>query len=524
LKRVILSDNQYNMHYSVDSPGFRVDPSASGAPTLAIDTGKGPVYLHSARDPRREGESFAKKIPEKEHVLIILGLGLGYHLLSLRERRDRYPALIIVERLPGMDRELIGKDADFLAKANNCHILSGLDTGNVESSVKEILGDVEGEGYTLLEHPASFRAFPEYYREIRDRLKEVIEGAASNRLTRHHMGRWYLRNGFKNLEVIHGERPVAALEGLAEGTPALVCSSGPGLDRVLDRAVRHRDRFLLLAVDSALGPVHARGMEADIVVTVDPQPWVREHYFSTRKSRAALVRSLTATRGQEMPSPVFLSLNTHPLSQVLDHLYPGIIGNIDSGTGSVSGDALSLARLLGCRPLALAGQDFAFPSLEIYARDTAYQKRYRGFYQDRVRPVETWNADYVFKKSRAMREEGVFTRRSFLGYRSSMEAYLEGLPEGSVARVESRGLALKGTQALSFEEFIHDCGDSFEREAFQELLEGIEPLGTRVDLGKLQRFLNEKSIFEEMVTGSLGNRGKPDRMINLFNNILGVVE
>ncbi len=512
------------MDYSADNPGFQVEPSSSGAPTLTVNTGKGLLHLHSTRDPRREGESFAKKIPEKRHILIILGLGLGYHLLSLRERVGKYPALIIVERLPGMDRELSGKDADFLTTGKNCYILSGLDTGNVESSVKEILGDVEGEGYTLLEHPASLRAFPGYYREIRDRLKEVIEGAASNRLTRHHMAGWFLRNGLKKLETIGSERPVASLKGLAEGTPALVCSSGPGLDSVLDKAARHRDRFILLAVDSALGPIHARGMEADIVVTVDPQPWVREHYLSTRQSRAVLVRSLTAARGWEMPSPVFLSLNTHPLSQVIDYLYPGIIGTIDSGTGSVSGDALYLARLLGCSSAALAGQDFAFPDFEIYARDTAYQKRYRGFFQDRVLPVETWNADYIFSKSRAIREEGIFSRRSFLGYRRNMEEYLKKLPEGSVVQLEPRGLTLKSVPVLSFDKFINDYGKHSECEAFRESLEKIETLGTRIDLKSLQDFLEEESVFKEMVAESMDDTGRTNRMRNLMKNIWGVAE
>ncbi len=58
----------------------RVEPSRRGDPTLVA----GGRHLHSAYDPVREGESWAKaqEIPPEEPA-VVFGLGLGYHVLPL---------------------------------------------------------------------------------------------------------------------------------------------------------------------------------------------------------------------------------------------------------------------------------------------------------------------------------------------------------------------------------------------------------------------------------------------------------
>ena len=66
---------------------YKIEKSKQGAPTLAVtgDDGR-TVYVHSKYDPLKEAQSLADKFnPDKYDALIVLGAGLGYHLIPLRE-------------------------------------------------------------------------------------------------------------------------------------------------------------------------------------------------------------------------------------------------------------------------------------------------------------------------------------------------------------------------------------------------------------------------------------------------------
>jgi Glycosyltransferase Maf N-terminal domain len=59
------------------------------------------VSLHSAQDPWREAESLAERATlEASQTVVALGMGLGYHLLTLLPRLSPTNHLIIVEKEP----------------------------------------------------------------------------------------------------------------------------------------------------------------------------------------------------------------------------------------------------------------------------------------------------------------------------------------------------------------------------------------------------------------------------------------
>ncbi len=107
-------------------------------------------------------------------------------------------------------------------------------------------------------------------------------------------------------------------------------------------------------------------------------------------------------------------------SQLIEELHPGAVGS-SIPTGTVAGDAILLAVRLGLRPIALAGFDFCFGDHAIYARNTAYQRRYALFFQDRFGPIEMRNLAYIMKSSGGHLVDGRFSRRSFGSYRESIE-------------------------------------------------------------------------------------------------------
>ena len=104
-------------------------PSKEGLPTLLCHLPGGQeVYLHSRVRPEREGSIFEDRFqPDTYDTLIVLGAGLGYHLLPLQRLGARYAKVLVVEYLPSIDREISRVHLlDFLTSMENLSFLSGL--------------------------------------------------------------------------------------------------------------------------------------------------------------------------------------------------------------------------------------------------------------------------------------------------------------------------------------------------------------------------------------------------------------
>ena len=159
-----------------------------------------------------------------------------------------------------------------------------------------------------------------------------------------------------------------ALAGAFDGVPAVVAAAGPSLDRVIADLQRLQDRALIIAVDTALRPLMARGIAPHLAVAVDPsernarhlsnldgagdtwfvaEPGVHPHAFPTFAGRTFVFRV-----GDNHPWPRLASL--------------GITRGTLDAWGSVLVSALDLAIRLGARPIAIVGADLAYTGGQPY--------------------------------------------------------------------------------------------------------------------------------------------------------------
>jgi hypothetical protein len=208
----------------------------------------------------------------------------------------------------------------------------------------------------------------------------------------------------------------------------------------------------------------------------------------------------------------YLSLNTHPVSQLIEELFPGRVGSIDSRTGSVAGDAVMLALKAGFRDIGLAGFDFSFNGFNIYARGTAYQRRYAEFFQNRVVNVETSNFNYIMKSSRGYRRGGKYTRKSFIQYKESIEKFLGGYDTGIFHNINETGLPLEGVENREFSDFIKRAckGKINKQEILKEIRSGGP--GTGVQRETLYSRFFDPEIFEKIYENSLDDLSRGERM------------
>lgn len=201
-------------------------------------------------------------------------------------------------------------------------------------------------------------------------------GARANQKARRETVGTYLVNTLRNASAIAEGADVAALSRLHAGVPALVVGAGPSLDGNIADIKRFRDRAIIVAVDTALRPLLAAGIEPDLVVAVDPSelnachltclpPCPRTHFVAEGSIDPVAIEQFAGRT-------FFFRVADH-------HPWPWLRSlGIDRAPlrawGSVLTTAFDVALHMGCKPVVMAGADLAFTGGRPYARGTTYEE------------------------------------------------------------------------------------------------------------------------------------------------------
>jgi hypothetical protein len=394
---------------------YIIEPTKEeGRSTIAIVMDNGAKkYLHSALYPSREETSLKMIIEQNaKDIVIVLGCGIGYHLKPLSRIKD-IKKVIIIDILENID--IYANDLSYIKDLHPTFI-TGPDYDRLEKKLKDSLEICSSTKIFICEHPSSMRLFPAFYSECRLRINKILRTKAGNLLTRNSFSSLFFRNISKNLNSLKDSFPVESLRNLFTGFPAVIISSAPSINNFIEQIKLNKDRMLIICIDSAIPILNANKIKPDFIISIDPQPWVLEHLLDSDKT-IPIICSLSS-----WPLPMFckkfLSLTTHPICQIIEHLFPDKIGSVDSSTGSVAGDAILTAIHMGCSPIYTAGFDFSFPQHLIYDKNSAYNHRYTKVFNSRIISSESLHMSYIRKSKSGAGEGGIPTRQSFLQFRS----------------------------------------------------------------------------------------------------------
>lgn len=503
---------------------YKIEESKSGLPTISVTGENGKrMYLHSRYDPSKETGSLTDKFnPEKYDTVIVLGAGLGYHLLPLEKISGRYKRIIIVDAIRDLEKEIEkNPETRSLLESGKIAFLSGIEIQAVEPLLEKEINIDETKGINLIEHPPSIRAFGDYYNKISKIVQKIINKKAADAATKKTFGWLYLKNIFSNLNSLSCHYPVSCFLEKFSDYPALVITSGPSLEKQLGIIRGREDRFFIIAVDSVAGTLLQNGTIPDFVISIDPQPFTFEHLFDLDMRNIIPIYSISSHPLAFTLKPGLVSLNTHPLSQIIDKLSTGKIGSINSRTGTVAGDAINTSRLFGFSPIALAGFDFSFPGYKIYPRGTAYQRRYTNS-AGRFSPVETANMNYIMKSSRGVKHCGRFSRRSFIQYKESVENFFVKNSAKNFYNVNALGVGIDGVQEGTLSRFIEEfCINKIDKkEITGRIIVDAITVGGILDENEILDLLGNEALLDEVIRESVGEmderrRGKMRELLEM---------
>ena len=357
----------------IDSTEWCFESARSGEPTAVLN-GKA---LHSRFDPVREAEKTAASVPPESAIVVLGGLGLGYVAEALIRSAPQRP-LVIAEA-----------DENMPARAASVRNLNSLfeNPGDVRSF---LTGGPTGSVIHLIIWRPSEEAAPEWYGELKSVVDETSRRREVNARTLERFGRLWVRNLAANASVLPSALSLAPWQDRFTGIPALILAGGPSLELVLPALKGLAERYLIIAVDTAVSAVLRAGIRPDIIAAVDPQYWNTRHLDRCGESLGkVLILAESATHPavfRTLNGRPWLTRTRFPLGTLLEDA-AGIEGELKAG-GSVATAAWDLARHLGCESLTIAGLDLGFPGGRTHYSGSLSRERPH-IYSRRLSPAET---------------------------------------------------------------------------------------------------------------------------------------
>jgi len=288
----------------------------------------------------------ADAIGLKKVVLIEPDPGLAMLFLS---RRDWRPWIA-----QGRLRLLTGPD--FRGAADAARIFDGL------------------QDVPVVAHPLRARLEPASIEGATAIGQRIAKNARANGEARRKFAGPYLLQTLGNLPAIAREAGVEALDGAFAGVPAFVIGAGPSLDANIPALREAQDRGVIVAADTALGPLVSSGIRPHLAVAADSSALNARHLTSAPEAPEVML----AAEGSVHPT-AFARFAGRTFTFLVSGHEPwpwlraaGITRGGLRTWGSVLTSAFDLARQMGCNPIVFLGADLAFTGGRPYCRGTIY--------------------------------------------------------------------------------------------------------------------------------------------------------
>ena len=339
----------------VSTEHIQVVQAKSGASRLLVRTPSGETLaVHNAVDPEQVAQDHAEKMmSDAEGVTVIFGMGLGYLSMALSERLKKESSLVVYEADPGiflMALKLV--DLTKLFTSPKVKVLVGPHAELAPICFRFLLLYGFGSVRAIRYQPA-FRLNPTLYEsKMEKELTQFTHATLMNMATLDRFGPLYCRSLMEAIPHIIGANGVNQLKDRFSGLPAILVAAGPSLQKNVQHLHDAKGRSVIIAADTVLGYLLARGVTPDFVISVDAQELTYSKYEGVDiPDDVALVfhPSCNDQIIKHFPGPKFVTDSFMPNYLWLAHCWPPK-GSIEGENQCQMHLGFNLGQWMGCDP------------------------------------------------------------------------------------------------------------------------------------------------------------------------------
>ncbi len=402
----------FNIQIITKAESLDREATKTEIPTLKINTEKGSFYLHSKYDPLKEAGNLIKNFKADEHdIIVILGLGLGYHLFELVKK---YPdnLFMVIENdnniyrtfFETVNREFIGKKNILYLTEDNFSELSDVISYFIHTK-KKSSNKQKKIKIQIFKHTPSINLYLKIYKEIEERLLDIISNYYSNILTEENLKNTWERNIEKNIKHFKNSLKLKDLKNKYRKKPMVIVCAGPSLEGKIGFLKENNKKMVLVSVDTSLRYLVRNKIFPHYVLSLDAgYVNLGDFKFLDTEEKIELIYDIVSF--PKIPQMFKRRYITYTLKMVKDfssgkwmerhddYLKPiiekyGDFGGLQSG-GSVATNALDFALYSGADPIYFVGLDLKYINYKTHCRGT-YKEKYLLNRTNRFYNYETLN-------------------------------------------------------------------------------------------------------------------------------------
>ncbi|MDF1613507.1 6-hydroxymethylpterin diphosphokinase MptE-like protein [Desulfurivibrio dismutans] len=431
--------------YRQEAPG-RVVPAADGCPNLVLPgSDGGEIYFHDRRDTSAELASYYALVPEgATGVAAFVGMGLGYTPVAMLADRPQLRHLLVFEPETGLFiQALKNRDLTTLLTDPRVRLAVGPEI-EVEAVLSPLARVLQLESIHVLQHAPCFRAFPDTYRRMHERVFSIGNSFNLGGNTTMAYGAKFIDNRLRHLTAIQHQCLLERLKGAFAGVPAILVSGGPSLDKNIHLLPQAKDKAVIIAVDSALPALMAHGVTPDFTGCIDMVDLVLEKVIDVADQPVDTALVCSSWVNTKVPK-VFPARQVHwtftgkNMEKWINNLLGGKLTT--SGAATVAQLNFTAAVILGCSPIIFVGQDLAYSDDKSHAGHTSLA--IGGEHAAKL----TASKDSVMVDAYGGRGQ-IRTSRSFLGFKYTFEQNMATLPQFHFINATEGGVRLEGAEEM----------------------------------------------------------------------------
>ncbi len=398
---------------------IELEKSKSGNLTLKYNN----KYIHSKYDPVKEGIQFAEGNKEllNEKIVVVYGLGLGYHIHAIAEKLKDDSVLYVFE----YNEKLI----EYCKKVNK-DIFNYKNTkiiGSTDSQFLRKFADSLRSVENIIIHKTSL----ETIRESNKLLYNLINDF--NIMKQHvDMDTEIIKQSEENYK-INTENNYKSINEFIEqfkksNKPFIIVSAGPSVDNDLSKLKQNREKFNIISVGSAFRTLVKNRITPDAVVIIDTKPIVKKQFENLETYNIPLCFSATASRwAVELYNGPKYIFNTSEHDEIKTR-------------GTVAVSAMDIAIKCNAKKIILLGQDLAFINKKSHT--STFEETY-GFKDD-------YTINTKMKTVKGVNGECLNTTQGYITFKNKIESLIRENPHIKFINC-SKGAYIEGASHVNFE-------------------------------------------------------------------------
>lgn len=441
------NDKAYHILFSNNNQGPNLIFQHNGEKKFFYDISSDPL-LHVQK-------VFQKMGLEKAPFAVLCGMGLGYQLLFLyRMLCDKGPLsrIICIEKdLACFLKAMTVFDFTEVLADARVKLIVGSSRENLFVACQSFFDDTcykFSKALRFIPWPASVAMDEEYYQSAKNAIKDVVSRWLSQRGNDSYDTLVAYENFFNNLENYSHNPNIYCVKDLFPKRPAIVVATGPSLNKNVHELSAVNRRAVILSVDASLSILHRNGIIPHFVTSIERTPGLEKFFrgLSHMEKTVHVVPSFAyPTTVSAYKGPKLFMTRPYAFFESLGMRHD----MFDMGISTAIA-AFETARLLGCDPIILMGNDLATaPGGKTHAQGCSFGQQQQKF-SEQTFPVPGNLGGTV--------ETCQIWYQNIKDYESRIAAF-----GGSVVNATEGGAKIHGTRIMSLKRAIQDyCRNDFD--------------------------------------------------------------